>query len=162
MFPPKILNVLETTKRKVPLRIPPGPLRKRPWKPLWNCSNLSFPQKKQNTEAVHLRLPTNKPILNQREVTVQRDPPSRASQHSGRNSCLLLRPSNFSARSSSSLYFWSSRYSWGRAQKNKIYGFELKPLTSSQDSAFAIKEESSPNSNYTNLIFLSKTSNSQS
>lgn len=40
----------------MPLRIPPGPPRMRPWKPLWNCSNPPFPQKKQDTETVHLCL----------------------------------------------------------------------------------------------------------
>lgn len=66
-------------------------------------------------------LPTNKPILNQREATVQRDTPSPTPRNLGRKlSRLLLRPSNFSARSSSSLYFWSSRYSCERRQKKEI------------------------------------------
>lgn len=33
---------------------------------------------------------------------------------------LLLRPSSFSARSSSSLYFWSSMYSWKRKDKKSL------------------------------------------
>lgn len=51
---PRKLRILKWQAGKMPQHIPPRPLRTWPRKPLWNLSNLSFPQRKQNTGYSHL------------------------------------------------------------------------------------------------------------
>lgn len=132
----------------MPLHIPPGPLRMRPWKPLWNCSNPSFPQRKQNTEPVHLR-------------------PRTANKQADTKSTRSDGPTGHTLSNSPKL-----------GQKTELLTFEAFQLFSQvflipvflvfqiflrektkkkrlkQDSPIAIKEESSPKSNRINPIVI--------
>lgn len=132
----------------MPLHIPPGPLRMRPWKPLWNCSNPSFPQRKQNTEAVHLR---------PRAANKQADTKSTRSVgptgHTLSNSLKLgekTEPLTFEAFQLFSQVFLIPVF-----LVFQILLREDKRMRLKQDSPIAIKEESSPKSNRINPNVLS-------
>lgn len=125
-----------------------------------------FPQKKQNSAAVHLRL---------RAASEKADPKSTRSDgptgHTlscfpniwGRKqSCLLLRLSNFSARSSSSLYFWSSRYSWGlKTKETRFTSLNWNHETQARTPGQPSKRKVAPTVITLIWFFLSKTSNPQ-
>lgn len=105
------------------------------------------------------RLPTNKQMLRLRQKPGKGARPHKKKRpHACRYRnywekdcfCLLLRLSNFSARSSSSLYFWSSRYSWGgggeRGWSSEKTGFTTRTWISfwlifSETSIFVIQSK---------------------
>lgn len=129
----------------MPLHIPPGP----PWKPLWNCSNPSFPQRKQNTEAVHLCLWT---------ANKQADTKSTRSNgpmgHTLSNSPKLGEKPELLTFEAFQLF--SQVFLIPVFLVFQIFLREkTKKMRLKQDSSIAIKEESSPKSNRINPIVLS-------
>lgn len=123
VYPGK-LRILQ--QQVTPRHIPTRPLRTWPYKCFRNHSILSFPQRK--TKCWRLKdcvcvcvcvycLPSKKIFkLRQKPGKTPATPPQIAISWRKGWIFLLLKPSNFSARSSSSLYFWSSRYSWEKGR----------------------------------------------
>lgn len=133
----------------MPLHIPPGPLHTRPWKPLWNCSNPSFPQRKQNTEAAHLR---------PRAANKQAD--TKSTRSDGPTGHTLSNSPTTRGKKNELLTFeafqlFSQVFLIPVFLVFQIFLREDKKMRLKQTSPIAIKEESSPISNRINPIVLS-------